>query len=258
MGRSERSKPGSRRLPHHFGAAEPAGAGLVGQDFHLRRRTPRVTISPAVRASPSRQSRLPMWVTACGIGCTSIRTLPARFSPGLKFLRLLTLPDFPTGFIYTSFAGIVTTIRCNSTTSAGSARAASSRKLHVVKGRTDATDVLNETALSYRAPLLPGFGIQGDYGLCDFDITKVFHLSGPMIAGRRREALSRQHGKAVDAILEVGKPTGFSRSRTVSLLPFTASIKRLRVLAATLCSFPDRTSTPARITWTSAEPGCLR
>jgi hypothetical protein len=57
------------------------------------------------------------------------------------------------------------------------------------KCRTDATDVLNETALSYRAPLLPNFGIHGDYGLCDFDIPKVFHLSGiyelPVGHGRR-------------------------------------------------------------------------
>ncbi len=55
--------------------------------------------------------------------------------------------------------------------------------------RTDASDLLNATAIAYRAPRLTGFGIQGDYGLCDYDINKVFHLSGtydiPVGHGRR-------------------------------------------------------------------------
>jgi hypothetical protein len=63
-------------------------------------------------------------------------------------------------------------------------------------------DVLNETALGYRAPLLPGFGIRGDYGLCDFDITKVFHFSGayelPIGSGKRFLGHS---GKVADAVL---------------------------------------------------------
>jgi carboxypeptidase family protein/TonB-dependent receptor-like protein len=47
------------------------------------------------------------------------------------------------------------------------------------KCRTDAVDVLNGTAHGgYRAVRLPGFGIQGDYGLCDFQIPHVVHVSG--------------------------------------------------------------------------------
>jgi hypothetical protein len=47
------------------------------------------------------------------------------------------------------------------------------------KTRTDAGDLLNGGSLQgYRAPGVPGFGIQGDYKLANFDIRHVFHLSG--------------------------------------------------------------------------------
>jgi hypothetical protein len=47
------------------------------------------------------------------------------------------------------------------------------------KTRTDAGDLLNGGNLrGYRAPSVPGFGIQGDYGLASFDIRNVFHFSG--------------------------------------------------------------------------------
>jgi len=44
--------------------------------------------------------------------------------------------------------------------------------------RGDAGDTLNGTSIGYRAPLLPNFGLQGDYGDCNFDIRHVFHFSG--------------------------------------------------------------------------------
>jgi Carboxypeptidase regulatory-like domain/TonB dependent receptor len=45
--------------------------------------------------------------------------------------------------------------------------------------RTDAGDLLNGGSLQgFRAPNVPGVGIQYDYGLADFDIRNVFHLSG--------------------------------------------------------------------------------
>ena len=44
--------------------------------------------------------------------------------------------------------------------------------------RSDAADNLNGTAIGYRAAYVPGFGIQGDYGDCNFDIRNVFHFSG--------------------------------------------------------------------------------
>lgn len=45
--------------------------------------------------------------------------------------------------------------------------------------RSDSGDLLNGTAIgAYRAPYVPGAGIQADYGDCDFDIRHVFHFSG--------------------------------------------------------------------------------
>ena len=47
------------------------------------------------------------------------------------------------------------------------------------KTRTDAGDLLNGGSnASFRAPDIPGLGIHYDYGLADFDIRNVFHLSG--------------------------------------------------------------------------------
>jgi len=47
------------------------------------------------------------------------------------------------------------------------------------KVRSDALDLLNGFAGNgYRAPYVPGVGIHHDYGLANFDIRNVFHLSG--------------------------------------------------------------------------------
>jgi len=47
------------------------------------------------------------------------------------------------------------------------------------KTRSDAFDLLNGfSAGGYRAPYVPGVGIHADYGLANFDIRNVFHLSG--------------------------------------------------------------------------------
>lgn len=63
--------------------------------------------------------------------------------------------------------------------------------------RTDAVDVLNGTAHGgYRAPLLPGFGLQGDYGQCDFQIPHVVHASGiyELPVGNGKRFLNSAHG----------------------------------------------------------------
>ncbi len=46
------------------------------------------------------------------------------------------------------------------------------------KSLTDAVDLLNGDNTGYRAPAVPGFGIEKDYGLAPSDIRNVFHLSG--------------------------------------------------------------------------------
>ena len=68
--------------------------------------------------------------------------------------------------------------------------------------RTDASDLLNATGITYRAPQLTGFGIQGDYGLCDYDIKTVFHASGTyeLPVGRGHKFLGNSH-HLVNAVL---------------------------------------------------------
>lgn len=46
------------------------------------------------------------------------------------------------------------------------------------KVRSDAYDLLNGFSSGYRAPQVVGFGIHHDYGLANFDIRNVVHLSG--------------------------------------------------------------------------------
>jgi hypothetical protein len=68
--------------------------------------------------------------------------------------------------------------------------------------RTNASDVLNETGLYFRAPMLPHFGIQGDYGRCDFDDPKVVHLSGSyeLPVGKGKHFLA-SGGRLADGVL---------------------------------------------------------
>ena len=55
---------------------------------------------------------------------------------------------------------------------------------------------------AYRAQWLPGFGIQGDYGLCDTDTTNVTHISGSyeLPVGRNKQFLGSAN-RLVDAVI---------------------------------------------------------
>jgi hypothetical protein len=71
------------------------------------------------------------------------------------------------------------------------------------KVRTDAHDLISSGGdRPYRAPSIPGFGIQGDYGLANFDIRHAIHLSGgyelPLGAGRRFLA---KRGRILDKVI---------------------------------------------------------
>jgi outer membrane receptor protein involved in Fe transport len=64
------------------------------------------------------------------------------------------------------------------------------------KCRTDSEDILvGVTNPGYRAPYLPGFGIQGDYALCAYDVPHAVNLSGgysfPFGSGHHLFARSR-------------------------------------------------------------------
>ncbi len=99
--------------------------------------------------------------------------------PGLNVYNYTAYPDFQNGFTDTSFAGdsYYNSLQLNYERRFNNGLSALAN-FTWAKCRTDAPDVLNATAISFRAPLLPGFGIQGDYGLCDFDIPKTLHFSG--------------------------------------------------------------------------------
>ena len=65
------------------------------------------------------------------------------------------------------------------------------------KVRTDARDLLNGGSIGgYRAPDVPGMGIQADYALAPFDIRNVFHFSGgyQLPFGKGRHFLSNASG----------------------------------------------------------------
>jgi hypothetical protein len=64
--------------------------------------------------------------------------------------------------------------------------------------RSDSGDLLNGSAIGWRAPWLTGFGIKGDYGDCDFNIFNVAHFSGgyQLPFGNGRHFLGQSHGVA--------------------------------------------------------------
>jgi hypothetical protein len=196
----------SALVPITSGSAEPDGAGLIGQDYHLK--TPyTLSYNLTVQYQLSQGQTVQAAYVGNGVRHLGVYINPNSpnqiLPPGLNSFDFSPYPDFPTGFIYTSFAGNSNyhSLQLNYEKQFGYGLQALAN-FTWSKCRTDATDVLNETALSYRAPLLPGFGIQGDYGLCDFDINKVFHLSGTyeLPFGAKKRFLSNS-GKLVDAFL---------------------------------------------------------
>ena len=193
-------------IPLTSAAAEPSGVGFLGEDYHVK--TPytqgyNLTMQYQVTANDTVQAAY-VGNTVRHLGAYVNPNQPSQIlPPGLNKYDYSPYPDFPNGFTYTTFAGnsFYNSLQVNyeHRFSAG---------LNVLanftwsKCRTDATDVLNETAISYRAPTLPGFGIQGDYGLCDFDIPKVLHLSGTyeLPVGRGKKFLANSPG-VVQALL---------------------------------------------------------
>jgi carboxypeptidase family protein/TonB-dependent receptor-like protein len=71
------------------------------------------------------------------------------------------------------------------------------------KTLSDAGDLLNGGSLAgYRAPSVPGVGIQYDYGLANFDIRNVFHFSGgyQLPFGKGKKFMSGASGFAEKAV----------------------------------------------------------
>lgn len=194
-------------IPLTPAAVEPGGVSFLGEDYHVK--TPytqgyNLTLQYQLASNDT---------VAAGYVGNTVRHLGVYINPntpglilppGLDSYDYARFPDFQTDSTYTTFAAdsFYNSLQVNyeHRFSAGLSVLAN---FTWSKCRTDAVDVLNGTALTgYRAPLLPGFGIQGDYGLCDFDIPKVFHFSGDyeIPVGHGRAFLSNSPG-VVDAIL---------------------------------------------------------
>jgi hypothetical protein len=193
-------------IPLTPAAVEPDGVSFLGEDYHMK--TPytqgyNFTMQFQLAANDT---------LSVGYVGNTVRHLGVYMNPnsprmilppGLNAFDYSPYPDFPTGSTYTSFAGnsFYNALQANyeHRFSAGLNMLAN---YTWSKCRTDATDVLNETAIFYRAPYLPGFGIQGDYGLCDFHIPHVFHFSGSydLPFGRGKAHLSHAPG-IVEALL---------------------------------------------------------
>lgn len=77
------------------------------------------------------------------------------------------------------------------------------------KTLTDARDPLEGTTGGYRAPFLPNFGIQADKELADFNVHRIFHISGtydfPFGAGRTFAS----HAHGIEQITLGGWSTNF-------------------------------------------------
>jgi hypothetical protein len=199
---------GLSAIPLTSAAVEPGGVSFTGEDYHMK--TPytqgyNFTLQYQLAANDT---------VSLGYVGNTVRHLGVYINPnspheilppGLDSYAYSPYPDFPTNFTYSSFAGdsYYHGMQANyeHRFSGGLSMLAN---FTWSKCRTDAVDVLNATNLTsgYRAPYLPGFGIQGDYALCDFNVPKVFHFSGDYALpfGHGRKYMSHSPG-VVNAVL---------------------------------------------------------
>ena len=199
---------GFSSIPLTPNAVSPGLVSLTGEDYHMKtpytqgynftlqyELTPNQTVSLGYVGNTVRHMGSYINMNQPGV------ILPAGYANPLAYYPY---PDFSTSTVYSSMASnsYYNSMQLNY-------ERRFSRSLQMLanfswaKCRTDAVDVLNGTAHSgYRAPLLPGFGIQGDYGLCDFQIPHVVHASGiyELPVGKGKRFLNSAHG-VTDAVL---------------------------------------------------------
>jgi Carboxypeptidase regulatory-like domain len=188
-------------VPLTSAAAEPGGVSFTGEDYHMK-----MPYTENYNFTVQYQLTANQTIQAGYVG-NSVRHLGSYINPNaphellppsFNALSYGAYPDFATSDTYSSFA---MDSYYNSLQATYERRF--SHGLNTLadftwsKCRTDAVDVLNGTSLTgFRAPLLPGFGVQGDYGLCDFNISKVVHFSGgyDLPVGKGRYFLRNSHG----------------------------------------------------------------
>ena len=187
-------------------AAEPSGVSFTGEDFHMKSAYTEgynLTFQYEITTNQT---------FSVGYVGNSVRHLGVYINPnspheilptGLNSYDYSPYPDFQNSITYTSMAAdsYYNSLQTNF-----------ERRFHAgldflanftySQCRTNASDVLNETGLYFRAPMLPHFGIQGDYGRCDFDDPKVVHLSGSyeLPVGKGKHFLANG-GRLADGVL---------------------------------------------------------
>src|SRR3984957_19498510 len=197
---------GLTHIPLTSAAAEPGGVGFIGEDF--QNKTPNtqgynLTLQYQLAANDTLQ---------VGYVGNSVHHLAVYTNPntpreilplGLDSLAFSPYPDF-SGATYTQFAGDShyngLQVNYEHRFNAGLSVLGNFTWSNCI---TNAPDVLNATAITgFRAPYLPGFGINKDFGRCDFDINKVVHLSGiyELPIGRGKHFLHDSSG-VVNAVL---------------------------------------------------------
>ncbi len=192
---------GISAIPLTPASVEPAGVSFTGEDYHMK--TPyTMGYNFTLQYQLARNDTVSVGYVGNGVRHLGVYTngnSPSEIlPPGLNVFDYTRYPDFQNGFTDTSFAGnsYYNSLQINY-------ERRFSQGLSILanftwsKCRTDAVDVLNSTAISGRgAALLPGFGIQGDYGLCDFDVPKALHFSGAyeLPVGRGKQFLGSSPG----------------------------------------------------------------
>jgi hypothetical protein len=188
-------------------AAEPGGVSFTGEDFHMKTPyTQNYNFTMQYQLTPNQTVQV-------GYVGNSVRHLGSYINPNTPHELLPPSANFVNYIPYPAFATSITYTSMASNSYYNSLQATFQRRFnHGFNGladftwskcRTDAVDVLNGTSLTgYRAPFLPGFGIQGDYGLCDFNIAKVVHLSGTysLPIGNGQALLRNAHGVVNQAL----------------------------------------------------------
>ncbi|MGI9074955.1 MAG: TonB-dependent receptor domain-containing protein [Bryobacteraceae bacterium] len=198
---------GLSAIPLTSAAVQPGGVSFTGEDYHMK--TPytqgyNLTLQYQLSSNDTVQASY-VGNTVRHLGVYINPNSPGEIlPPGLNQFDFSPYPDFQNSFTYSSFAGnsFYNSLQLNYERRFNSGLSMLAN-FTWSKCRTDASDVLNQTGhTGARAPLLPGFGIQGDYGLCDFDTPKVFHFSGgyELPVGHGRMFLSHSPG-IVDAVL---------------------------------------------------------
>ena len=193
-------------IPLTPASVEPAGVSFTGEDFHTKTPyTQGYNLTLQYQLTPNQTVQLGyVGNTVRHLGVYINPNQPREIlPPGLNSYNYAPYPDFTNSITYSSYAGdsYYNSLQANYERrfSAGISVLAN---FTWSKCRTDASDVLNGTAIFFRAPMLQNFGIQGDYGLCDFDIPKVVHVSGnyELPFGHGRRYLSNSRG-VVDGLI---------------------------------------------------------